>query len=301
MISSLSPYDKVTAAGILARAALAVEDEHNPAANYRLPDERKVRKDLLSEIYRLLNIDITDNSAAVIDRITDFLDSEGDALLGPVNQEAALDSLSSKGELPSDLFKVELDNTCAAVLTDVFKEDYPEEIQRIEDTVRHPDAEQHFGPTEEEGNPTLVSLFIKEFKHKFPLKTYTILVAGAREGLSFKVVQAWRIYSHLVHTEGADSIVQLLERFSNSFGVELEAGGKKGNFILVADFPIDGGFHTKVQFVSQKDKNGEEIPNNRSAMITSFMRFNSDGKMAKAALVVGVDIAKYKKALERLK
>ena len=57
MFEILNSFDRTTAAGILARAALALEDHRNPGAKEALEGESGIRKRLFQEARHLVGVD----------------------------------------------------------------------------------------------------------------------------------------------------------------------------------------------------------------------------------------------------
>src|SRR3989344_6183160 len=101
MISTLEKFDNVTAAGILARAALSIEDQDNPAGTPKLPEEMGLRLTVLIEARRMLGVLPNDQSPQTLERLGEILDTECESLIGQTNSNLALRRLSARGELPS--------------------------------------------------------------------------------------------------------------------------------------------------------------------------------------------------------
>ena len=108
MIGALETLDEKTALGILARAALALEDQGNPAAKALLDGEATLRSRILKEARHNLGIKEDDYNPETIEKLSDYLDQESDRLTGVLNTEAALKRLAARGELPSDLYKINI-------------------------------------------------------------------------------------------------------------------------------------------------------------------------------------------------
>jgi hypothetical protein len=281
----LEDLDRITAAGILARAALAMTDSANPAAALVFPDEQKIRNELIYEMRRRYGI--SDDSAEARERLSDVLDQESDELLGPIDDKVALERLARNGDLPSDLYQVSIVSNVEAL----YGAKFPAEKARIEETVKSPDLEQHWGPTGED-SPTLISIFAKTFHDRYPVRSFVMLVAGERRDLSLLVLQAWRIYPEDVDLAGAKSPLDMLERFASVYGHDVTVGNRHGRFIYLTDIlpgtpvPVTGfipaipGKHT------------------RQVNLTFFAQPSTD-KGRRAALVVGIDLDKYRDALAK--
>jgi hypothetical protein len=107
MIASLRALDRTAAAGLLARAALSLGYEDSPIAPF-IKGEEKIRSALIDEARQRLGVERGDNRPETIERIADFLDDESDKLLAPPDTEAALARLAERGDLPSDLYEIEI-------------------------------------------------------------------------------------------------------------------------------------------------------------------------------------------------
>lgn len=289
MISALDSFDKVTAAGIVARAALSIDG--NPSGSYRIPGEERVRDAIISEARKAHGIESNDVRPEILVRIGEILDSELDLLISPSDANVALERLSNRGELPSDLFKIEVIKN----VSEFHGWKYANEEKLIEITVRSPDREQHFGEHPEgPEHPFLISLFSKQFPNRFPGRTFTMLVAGQRLGLNLIVHHAWRIYASAVELGDAQSLVDVLRKFAESFGVDVRLGGKTGRFIYGTDLADNRNFETEWnQDQGQINKRGH-----REVMMSCFWQHDPITKKPQAALAVAIDLVKYRRLLE---
>ena len=287
MISALKRFDDVTAAGILARAALAIDG--NPSGSYRIPDEESVREQLIAEVMRRHGLRRDDHTPRSMEQLSDLLDVELDTLIAPSNSEEALERLSTRGSLPSDLFKIEIVNQ----VSDFHGRKFDREERLIQKTVRSPDREQHYGPSIGPDVPAMISLFAKYFPNEYPIRSFTMLVAGQRNGLTLRIHQAWRVYPDIA-LDGAPTLVDLLHCFSDQFGFELTVGDKTGNFFLSAALPQD-----IEDFEATFEVRPESVGKNRRKRLT-FSYFFQHAKPAgpKAALLVAIDLDKYRSFLE---
>ena len=141
MIEVLETLDDRTALGILARAALALDDEGNPDAKALLDDETTIRSTLLREARQNLGIPQDNYSPETIEKLSNYLDEESDRLAGVPDTDAALKRLAERGELPSDLYEVRIIENIA----DFHRNRFALEKQLIESTIHAPTKEQHFG------------------------------------------------------------------------------------------------------------------------------------------------------------
>jgi hypothetical protein len=240
---------------------------------------------VLAEAREALGVPENDETPQTLERLADILDSESESLIGPTNSEQALVRLGEKGELPSDLFQIEVIQD----IKDFHGRKYPAEFDLIQKTVKSPDQEQHFG----RDAPVLVSLFAKYFPNEYPLRGFTMLVAGQRKGLLLEVHQAWRIYPDVVDLSGIRNLVDMLRRFSDVFGVEIELGGQSGRLIVLADLPE--GTRSLEAFMPLKSPEYDRFSPKASRRIYTMTMFTEfrPGETARAALAIGVDFTRY--------
>lgn len=289
MLSSLERFDQRTAVGILARAALFIEDKDNPEVAYKIEGEAAIRDAVLREAMQRIGIQSLEETPEVLEKLSDMLDEESDALIGDADPEIALKSLGTEGSLPSDLFQVQIIPNISEFHGDKFSE----EERFIREAVARPDKEQHFGPLSQSGEPALISLFAKKFAHKFPIRSFTMLVAGQRNGTVLNVHQAWRIYDDKVNLAGTDSLVEMLERFSDAFGAEVEVGEKKGNFILNTEVPKNQR-EWKIKFNNVgKRKAKPSNQGEKKITVSCFYTDNQSNKEKNASLIVAIDLKRY--------
>lgn len=284
MIEALSNFDKVTAAGILARAALALAHSTNPAAAPAVADELSVRRVVIQQVRKQAGVAPDDNSEDALQRIEERLDSETDSLLGEVNDVAALDKRALDGTLPSDLYSVELVPNIADALGHRFQQ----ERTLIEKTIKASDREQHVAPTEENnGEVFAISLFSKYFPDKFPGRSFTMLVVAERRGFQLVVHQAWRLYPNEVDISEATDLVDMLRRFAKVYGVEIEHQGVKSKFIFRGEVPLGATVAESYKFRLRHSK----------ITLSHFYKRDPATGRGWVALVVGADINQYRKTL----
>jgi hypothetical protein len=287
MISSLREFDNITAAGILARAALSLEDECNPAAANKFPNESFIRENIIKDVRINLGISPDDMSITALDKLGDALDSECNALLEEPNTDETLQRLADKGELPSDLYNININQN----IIKFFGKKYDLEKDFIEKTVWFPDKEQHYGQPQKDDDPFLISLFSKYFPNKYKNNSFTMLVTGQRNGLSLTITQALRFYTDSISLEGVTDLIDMLRRFADKFGAEIEFYGKKGHFFLTTDIPH--GLPLKFNITNNNNK----VKISKIA-ITYYIQKKPFDIPQQAALVVAIDLIKYKELLK---
>jgi len=222
--------------------------------------------------------------------IVDALDNESDRLLEPVNESKVLDSLSAKGELPADLYEVSID----AGMLEVYEKKAEDERKLIERTVRFRDAEQHFTQKHDgELELPLISLFSKHIEHKFAARSFTLLVAGIRNGTHMHVSQAWRIYDGSPAAVAASQApLDTLRNFADEFGFPFSCGQQSGKFILQSKI-AGKSLQDDVEIVF---KNPTNRPKKIKCVVSHFDSRSNDGTLV-GSLVYVVDLIKYKRSL----
>ncbi len=282
----LEKFDERIALGILARAALALEDEGNPDAKFILDGEEAIRSTLLHEARKYLHLQQEDKRPETIEKLSDFLDDESDRLAGATDTTSALNRLAERGDLPSDLYKIDIISSIA----NFHGNNFDLEKQLIEATIRLPNQEQHFGPESNLREPALISLFTRPFKTRFPFKDFTMLVAATRNaGLVLNVHQAWRIYPALIKTDNVKNLVDLLHRFADTYGYDVEIGGEKGHFFILLDKLVP--LQINVSIPGGKPK---------SITVSRFLQKDRLTGRSFSALVVAIDLEQYRAVLDQM-
>jgi hypothetical protein len=251
MLRSISAYDPITAAGILARTALSLQDYKRVGTQREIAQrDLEVTGQIISELRTRLGVHSDDNSEETIDKMADILDVESDALAGPVDQQAALLDLSADGNLPSDLFQVEITSDVVKVYEDKFVK----ERTLIEETVRSPDREQQYGAKGNPAEPAFVSIFMKRFANAYAQRSFWLIVIGRRRGMVLEVGQAWRLYPDMVDLEKVAAPLDALKLFCDKFGYDVQVGNSRARLFVFAEasgtelrvsFDPDGQMHKR--------------------------------------------------------
>ncbi|HYF20819.1 MAG TPA: hypothetical protein VEA40_23330 [Ramlibacter sp.] len=291
MISALADFDPATAAGLLARAALAVEDDGNPQAQAVLPDEMDIRRAILDELFQKLDLDPRDTSSAVVERVSDALDAELDSFVGGDTQQV-LEQMAQRGAVPSDLFRL----TISPDVQQLYQKKWHVQEKLILETIQDPDREQHFGESEEAGQPALVSLFAKFFPSPFPFRSFTLLVAGGRAGLNLDISQCWHVYADDVRLTGREDLIEVLRRFCDVFGLEFEANGRRTKFLLTQQASNSLNIH--VPPVTGFDARGRKVE--KEVKYTAVVvRVTAATGEAISSLAIVVNLDRYRASLEK--
>ena len=212
-----------------------------------------------------------------------FSNSESDQLIAAPDTEAALLRLAERGDLPSDLYEIKIIPNIA----DALGKRFPLEKEIIETTIRAPTTEQHFGPARGQHEPAMISLFMRNFRTRWPLKDFFMLVAAKREGFLLHIHQAWRIYPQIIDVSGLATPVDWLKRFADFYGAKIEIQGEKANFFMF----LEGGIPSEMKW---------EVPPPKKLLISRFSQQDPITHADQAALIVAIDIYKYLDTLDDL-
>ena len=289
MIRAIQHLDNKTAAGILARAALSLENDlPNPDNQFAIANEADLRRNVLIELKNSLGLSHQDFNPTNIHTLYDALDLEVDKLLGKVDVQEALKRVSNRGSLPSDQFEI----TIIPNVEEFYGEHFAEEYPRIIETIKSPHKEQQFGEPKSENEPFLLSLFGRYYRSKYPGKDFLLLVAGQRMGLKLEVHLVWRIYPLIVPFNESDKLVTILEKFANVFGVVVTAGDKSGSFILSATVPEE---------TTEESFSFEMLPDPKARItISAFSQINPITKQMNASLITGINLRKYIDSVKKM-
>jgi hypothetical protein len=273
MIDALErKFGRIAAAGLMARAALSLGYEETKG------EQESIITQLVDEARNRLGINREDNEPNTLSRIADFLDSESDKLFPPANTNLALARLAGRGDLPSDLYEINIIKN----VSDIHGKNWQLEKELIETTIRDFTQEQHYGPPKEPHEPAMISLFARSFITKWLVKDFVMLVAAKREGFKLDVHQAWRIYPSKMNIAGANTPVKLLQRFADTYGAEIDINGTIGHFFLFSSTPAPSAF--KFNMGRAKERN---------IVVSQFNQNDSSGR-PNSALIVAIDLDKYK-------
>lgn len=296
MIAALQSYEPLTALGILSRAAFSIESDGNPAASIQLPNESIVRQAVLDEMRSNLGVLKNDLSETAIEKVSDALDAEMSKIVGDTDVDAVLEKMSEKGQVPGDLYKLNLVDG----VKQVYREHWYLEQDNIFTTVRDANREQHFTPILGDQNQPLISLFSREFTEKIPSHSFTMLVIGQRSGLDLTIHDAWKVYADEVSLIGAEDLVGILKRFSNVYGREFKLNGVSAKFLLNADIDASPAIENTIEIQNRYRLNSKRLKTfpPTEFVLTHFVGKRSDGT-SYATLTFSIDLIKYRQALKR--
>jgi len=279
----LQRYDKRTAAGILARAALELETGQGYRGSL-VEDERALRAALIAEARAKLDLKPNDQSPDVIEKIGSYLDRESERLAGAPHVASAFERLIARGDFPSDLYDIRI----IPNIKQFFGKDFSREKNLIQRTVRAPTREQHFGAGDDAEAPRLVSLFARGFHTPFPARNFTMLVAGQRgDGQALDIHMAWRLYGSRIDLGGAPDLVDLLQRFADVYGVDITLDGERGRFFLTTSHDVPATVTARLNATPGK-----------TFTVTRLIQRNPRTGKTYAALVMAIDLDLYRSTLK---
>jgi hypothetical protein len=287
VIEALKQFEPSVAAGILARAALSLDtDLHNPAANFVLQGEDKLREKIILEFSTKLGIPPIDSSYKTAHLISSEIDRAIDEIIGSIKEKDALERISARGEFPSDEFEIVL---MPNIKDDIYQNHFKDEYPRIIETIKRPHKELQFGQTE--SLRPLVSLFGRFYRSKFPARDFLLLIVGQRKGLVLEVHNVWRVYPYIVPIREQDDLVTILKNFTNTYGTKVISGKAEGNFIHDSDLPAETK-QTRVSIPVPKNPN-------HTFTVTQFLQHDSSGKYIKSSLTVSIDLTEYLETIKK--
>lgn len=284
----LKGFDRITAAGILARAALSMAYVTTPTAN-AVANEDQVRAGLIEEARHHLGLLPDDYNEPTIERIADYLDQQADELIqsSPEDVQSALNRLAARGDLPSDLYELDIVQN----IPDLHGRGFALEKKLIEGAVQRPDFEQHFGKPAKPTDPAMVSLFARFYRTRWPLRDFIMLVGAQRKQDTrlLTVSLAWRIYPSEVDLSGTKNPLEWLQKFTDVYGAEIEVNGRRAKFFNYAE--------VKQPLLKKLEVGGKDKP--REIMMTFFSMFDDRGQES-ATLISAIDSDKYLATLKAL-
>lgn len=291
MLETIANLDAMTAVGVLSRAAMSIHDDRNPESQTRLPEEPAIRVRLLREVRQALGVDASDNSEPTLERVTDFLDSQSESLLDPVDERSTLAKLADQGNLPSDLYQVELSKEIARVYADKVLE----ERELIVATVHKPDIEQHYGPTLDPSQPTSISLFLREFPDAYAAKSFWVLVVGRRREMILDVGQSWRIYADMIDLAKVTQPLDALRLFSEKYGLGLRCGDLSAKFFV---HEVLSPPETNIHFPSPRESGVQGKGKPVEALGNVFFTHFADGRL-EISMANYINVGKYRETLRQ--
>lgn len=288
MIATLSKYDKKTYAGILARTALFLDDNMDATSGDFVDNEGNIRNTVIDEICE--KVSSKGECEDEKNKIIDYIDQELEEITNLDSEKDVLDRLSQSARLPSDLYNIIIIKN----IKDFYKNQFSIENENISKTIKNPDSEYHFTKNNELNVPSEISLFMKKFKDRYPYNYFNLLVIGDRHGMDFSVHQVWRIYDDVFNYYEDDSLLEILKRFAENFGVDVKFRGSRSRFFLSEIAKSEKEFSVAVNNSDlTRDKKGQTL--------VTFSHFTQqiNDTDKKISMLIAIDLVKYKSYLER--
>lgn len=287
ILESVRRFEPKVAAGLLAQTALRLERTvASDDQKYLVDDQPMVETSIIEELRKLLGIPAGDYSSQAVAALTDALDEQTE-IVGQLNKTNNFDRLSTEGLLSSDLYDV----VFQPHLPDNFAWRWSVEAKLASSVVKNPDKEEVLrSGLPNAGVLPLVSIFARYFHHKFPARSFWMLVLGERSGRTFSVAQIWRAYPGEVDLSSCETLLDVVHAIATKFGHSIELGGVTGKFFFRANYDE-----------VKKAEGFIKIPlaNKRLNRVTVTYFRTIDTDQPYVFLVVSVNLSEYFKAVER--
>jgi hypothetical protein len=230
-LNELKQFDPRRAAGILSRAALALESGGvNPAAAPIEADELNLRRKLIEDLTTSIRNSFRQSSEAEIgERVISNLDDAIAKLLKPQDETAAIERLSLNAALPSDAYEVTFDRHLIKSFLPVVPFDDRKLVQKM---IRAPQLQEDFGPGLTPKEPAPISLFGEWYNFGRERDRFLLIAAASREQSKRLLVnQFWRVYSSDVNLHSVRTLADVFEKLTSKYGFEFEVSGWHGRFL----------------------------------------------------------------------
>jgi len=278
MIQALKTYNKSFAEGMLARTSFFLDDDPMLRTLKPIENEDAIRNNVITEICKNLNIpSVSYNKQAVLDYLDDEL--EKSTKLEDKTEKEILNRLSARGELPTDLYTVNIQNTIA---TKKFQNIFKKNEALITETIKKPDMTYNFGAN------YCASIFAKFYKGKYEYNSFFLLVVGKREGLTFIVNQVWQLYNDMVSGNSFNNALDLLKHFVENFGVEVDFQGEISKFFINVIAKDEKEFNIRIN-----ENKLKEFEKKRSGFITYHYIGQVPDSNDKYIIFFAIDTEKY--------
>jgi hypothetical protein len=286
MLETLKTYNKLTADGLLARTLFSLKNDTLIKDVGIIENQDAVCSQVLDEISKKLKIkpDTSNNIKKIIDYID--VELEKSMMLDEIKENEILIKLSNEAQLPTDLYHVKTQPD----IQKLYNKNIHKETLLISETVKTPDIVYHFNALENENTQKDISIFAKYFEEEYSFDSFYLLVIGNRAGLDFLVHQAWHIYNDVANS--FTDIMDLLNKFVNNFGVEVEFQGEVSKLFLSKIAKSEKDFHFRID-----NKNITRTKKGQQEWIAFHFTKPLSGESKIFSLFFVIDILKYKKYL----
>lgn len=205
--------------------------------------------------------------------------------------KAAKEGLGEAGLLPTSQYSIRFNDLFTAF------EALGERRSHVEQVMRAPHSVEHLSRNDETGNIEGNSLFARSI---VPTKgkEFLQLVIAHRQGSLLSFAGAWRIYSELVDWDTTKSLLHVLEKFVERYGIDFSvANSEPLRFVdyRVFDLPPDFRTHpsTAVKFLTSEMNKDHDLMANISLKVGANRRLS-------IALGFVIDTSRYKEDLNRI-
>lgn len=255
MLNTLKTLDTRTAQGILANLTLEMMPDPGVPSKVGRHVDAETRDRLLHELRIRLRLKRDDNSPKARALLYKALAEEisGLALAGSKIKEVKA-RVGQQGLLSPRLYRIDFsfpNFRIAAEKCGVTR-------AQAEDAIRHPDSFEHFKPELLGFDPErATSLFLKAQKDGGEF--YQLLVLTKRHDDTLTVINAWRVYPSDVDLSRAETPLDVLRAFVESFGIEFKIGGVEKKLFMYERVAVkDKGEHIEVHF-DPKIADGDQV------------------------------------------
>jgi hypothetical protein len=249
MLRTLDKFEPAEANAILAAATLAQDGRPVPSEKVRRYSEEI--EDLLSEVRSELKLSPTDNTINARRRISEALSQAlSRAILGDTPVRDVQRVLGNRGTLPMGGYKISFRSEFKSL---------KENERFVEQAIRSADRIEHLAAAHSEGaGERGVTLAAKRVVPKKG-SAHWLLIDSTRQGSSLFVNAAWRVFEQTVELENVDTPTDLLRRFLEVYGLEVEVRGRaKGRLLQNVQVPVAAGAMSEGSYFKVHDEEVED-------------------------------------------
>jgi hypothetical protein len=182
-----------------------------------------IRDEVLGEVRRRLRLGPDDHSPTANALILNFISNEiAGYVATPTLEHRIRTRLGERGDLRPDQYDIKFSQQFDDLSV-------KRGIRRSQarEALTHPDNVQHLTPRADIFEPREgeeISLYAKTYGAPDPTKEYTILVTARRHGYTLTVTSAWQVYHSDVNVVSAQTPLDILQAFVDTYGVPFQVG-----------------------------------------------------------------------------